>query len=1075
MRPQHFYTVLGILIFFIPKTTLGQLESDALRQVNELIYKDSIIRAAELLKRYINISLNDKDFENAATYVYPQGKIEILENNTTDFEKAITLYNSIQKTNSLKAKYTSNIGLALLYNDQGRALKAYEFAHSAYTLANLSKDVQMLLESQFYLSEFGMKRGDFNLLEQHCAQALKVLNANPRTTFYLAPRVYNYKASIMHFTAKSDSANYYFQKAIDALNGLEQNPETQYYLPATIYGNWVMVKQSEGDYTMAMEYSLEGVRKFNTFLANTKNHPLTSRVLGNLSISYRDIGSLYNDMGDKQKAKQFAGIGYRHAKSNFLPNTFDYFNAALMMAEAHIYTSEPEPGKIYLEEAANSLSNMEGDNELWHAQLASIYAAFYFKLKEYKKAISYFNIAIENYDKSHPEGYDQNQLYNLMNLAKAYAHNKQPELAMATSLNVYEYCKGTHGEFSLLTNESLLSLAQVAYLNADYKAAIKYSQTSLDLYNKKSELKNLDKLFFEENKSWVLLLHAKSKYALLNEKNEEVLKPLILELEEAILLLEHQKSFASTNDDIGDLIANNLEVFDFTKKLYSDIYGTTRNPKYLNEIIRLHESAIYNRIRARLNLKNPEIDKIPVQIRNREKALKNGINEKLSISESYDEIDISAYVEQTEQWNHFLDSLKVAYPKYYKMRYTSIKEDISDLQQKIPKETTLVRYLFINDKLYAFIADAKKQELVALDYKRDTDLIAEFNKQVNDIDQFAVISLSLYDQLWRPITSRIDNEKVIIYPDGELFNLSFELLTPSKISSFKELETTSLLAKHVISYNYSLLLLNQQKGILEFEKEFVAYAPEFDTKMKKDYEIAITDTLNLDHTYLMLLPQPFSTDLIKKFTKRYKGSSFLNQNASKQIFGNTAKEHKIIHIGTHAESNNVSPELSRLVFAKNVSDTLDINDNYLYTYEIYNQDLSSNLAVLTACETGKPSYQPGEGMISLAHAFNYAGSESILTSLWEIDEQSSTQILGHFYAFLEEGLNKDEALRKAKLAYLKNAEGRTQSPQYWAGLILMGDTEPIALTGSDLWYWLGIGLGFFLLITLLFLKRKAFV
>ena len=115
---------------------------------------------------------------------------------------------------------------------------------------------------------------------------------------------------------------------------------------------------------------------------------------------------------------------------------------------------------------------------------------------------------------------------------------------------------------------------------------------------------------------------------------------------------------------------------------------------------------------------------------------------------------------------------------------------------------------------------------------------------------------------------------------------------------------------------------------------------------------------------------------------QYNGQSFLNENASKQLFINKAREHKIIHIGTHAESNNLNPELSRLVFAKNITDTLNLDDNYLYNYEIYNIDLSSELAILTACETGKPGYQPGEGMISLAHAFNYAGSESILTSLW---------------------------------------------------------------------------------------------
>jgi len=108
-------------------------------------------------------------------------------------------------------------------------------------------------------------------------------------------------------------------------------------------------------------------------------------------------------------------------------------------------------------------------------------------------------------------------------------------------------------------------------------------------------------------------------------------------------------------------------------------------------------------------------------------------------------------------------------------------------------------------------------------------------------------------------------------------------------------------------------------------------------------------------------------------------------------------------------------------------------------------------------------------MISLAHAFNYAGSESILTSLWQIDEQSSAQILNYFYEYLEDGLPKDQALRKAKLDYLSTAEGRTLHPQYWAGLVLMGDTSPIALNKGFLQKSSALWIIFTLLVITVFL------
>src|SRR5690606_21468231 len=132
------------------------------------------------------------------------------------------------------------------------------------------------------------------------------------------------------------------------------------------------------------------------------------------------------------------------------------------------------------------------------------------------------------------------------------------------------------------------------------------------------------------------------------------------------------------------------------------------------------------------------------------------------------------------------------------------------------------------------------------------------------------------------------------------------------------------------------------------------------------------------------------------------------------------------------------PEFSRLIFAKNTANIEE--ENSLFVDEIYNINLNANLTVLTACETGKPGFQDGEGMISLAHAFNYAGSESILTGLWKIDEQASSLVLSFFYENILKGMAKDEALRQAKLSYLSKAEGRMLAPQYWAGLVIMGDT-----------------------------------
>lgn len=348
-----------------------------------------------------------------------------------------------------------------------------------------------------------------------------------------------------------------------------------------------------------------------------------------------------------------------------------------------------------------------------------------------------------------------------------------------------------------------------------------------------------------------------------------------------------------------------------------------------------------------------------------------------------------------------------------------------------------------------------EKNLISLDNTIVEASIKELSEEDFSVQKKSPLLFELYRVLWQPLEKDIKTKKIVIIPDRELFNLSFEMLTPKPIEDFKEFTTSSLLANFDISYNFSLLLYKDKRKVMDFPENYVGFAPGFNKEMKKEYQIGLQDSVKLDRTYLTLLPQPFSENLIKQYAKVFDGNYFMNQNASKSLFINNAREHKIIHIGTHAESDNISPELSRLVFAKKLGNNVALDENSLYAYEIYNIDLSSNLAILTACETGKPTYQSGEGAISLGHAFNYAGSESILTSLWNIDEVSSTQIIGYFYEYLAQGLPKDEALKKAKLQYLSTVEGRGAAPQYWAGLVLIGDTSPVDFHHdfNTVWWW----------------------
>jgi CHAT domain-containing protein len=121
-------------------------------------------------------------------------------------------------------------------------------------------------------------------------------------------------------------------------------------------------------------------------------------------------------------------------------------------------------------------------------------------------------------------------------------------------------------------------------------------------------------------------------------------------------------------------------------------------------------------------------------------------------------------------------------------------------------------------------------------------------------------------------------------------------------------------------------------------------------------------------------------------------------------------------------------------------------DGFLHTYEVYNLCFNADLVTLSACETGLGKLSRGEGLIGLTRAFMYAGTPSVLVSLWSVDE-STAALMKIFYQNLKEGMSKAEALRQAKLKLLhtrvktRDGEMSFAHPFLWAPFVLVGEAK----------------------------------
>jgi CHAT domain-containing protein len=162
-------------------------------------------------------------------------------------------------------------------------------------------------------------------------------------------------------------------------------------------------------------------------------------------------------------------------------------------------------------------------------------------------------------------------------------------------------------------------------------------------------------------------------------------------------------------------------------------------------------------------------------------------------------------------------------------------------------------------------------------------------------------------------------------------------------------------------------------------------------------------------------------------------------NAGRAIAMNGELGHyKIVHFATHGVVNTLHPELSGIMLSL-VNASGQSEDGFLQLHDIYNLDLSqTQLVVLSACRTALGKEVKGEGLVGLTRGFMYAGSKSVIASLWKVDDRATAELMKHFYrAMFDEGLPPSAALRKAKEAMWR--QPRWHAPYFWAAFVLQGE------------------------------------
>jgi len=146
-------------------------------------------------------------------------------------------------------------------------------------------------------------------------------------------------------------------------------------------------------------------------------------------------------------------------------------------------------------------------------------------------------------------------------------------------------------------------------------------------------------------------------------------------------------------------------------------------------------------------------------------------------------------------------------------------------------------------------------------------------------------------------------------------------------------------------------------------------------------------------------------------------------------------------------------------------------ENFLFVNDLYNMNIPAEMVVLSACETGLGELKAGEGIASLSRAFSYAGAQSIITTLWSVNDQKTAELMQKFYQNIAAGDPKDIALQKAKLSFLESQDNYHAHPFFWAAPIPVGSME--AIDGGIPAYVYGLVLLLILLLLFVIYRSKS--
>ncbi len=763
------------------------------------------------------------------------------------------------------------------------------------------------------------------------------------------------------------------------------------------------------------------------------------------------LGEIYEGFGDYERALE----SYLQALSMSESRGADVLVGRIYDRIGTIYfrTEEYAKAKEFLEEALRTHQET-GSLEMQKIELIRL-GDIASKMNDLEKALKYQQRALALTRDTKDRKSEARTLTRIGTLNQSMGKPR-------SALEDYKEAMGIRSELGDRrgVNENLLQISMLSTTLGDYDSALNDLKAALEIAQASEDRSMLWKGYFilgrtlEEKKSFGEALEAYRKSLSIVESMEA--------------------DYTEESDEDDFIFGGKTALFETTLRVMMNLAKKDPGGAYDSRALRIAESLKASSFENTLSKTNVEnFSDVPNDLLIKEKSLKHSLkrlNEKLMEERSKanpNQAVIKKLIADRKTKEKDYGTLRDQFAKEYPA-YADLKRprpmSAHELQKSLDPDEAIIQYTVTRGRTYVFAIDKQRFHTYSVDYpftelEKDVDTIVRPLQKIDSQSSWdPSIAYKIYSRLFQPVEFILSGKKTaIIVPHGPLTSLPFEILVDSKSHQSKRFWSANdkpsfLVEKYAFCYEPSSYLLAWSRRIQKTKRpgwNIVGFGDALYRDSEKKYELnpgaqrllgSLDDATTYSSRGEYLKPLPGTRKEVTEVVRLVGGPTqvYFGEQATETLFKKAdLSRYAYIHLATHGVQLKAAGKFQQqpaIVFS--IYGDRE-NDGFLQLGEVFGLKLNSDLVVVSSClAPTKSSSGESSGLYELGRAFLFAGADSVVLSMWQVNDDSTAKLFIEMYRNLHDG-SKSEALRKAKLALLRSPG--TSHPYYWAPFVLMGN------------------------------------